>query len=36
MGARGMGRSRRYPQVVAAAGCVHDVAVVVAVVTMQE
>ena len=36
MGARGMGRSRRYPQAVAAAGCVHDVAVVVAVVTMQE
>jgi hypothetical protein len=36
MGAGGLGWSRRYPQAAAAAECVHDVAVVVAVVTMQE
>jgi hypothetical protein len=36
MGARGMGRSRRYPQAVAAAEYVHGVVVVVAGVTIQE
>ena len=34
MGARGMGRSRRYPQAVAAAGCMGAVVVVVARVPM--
>ena len=36
MGAGGLELSRRYPQTAAAAECVHGVAVVVAVVTMQE
>ena len=36
MGAGGLGWSRRYPQAAAAAEYVHDVAVVVAVVTLQE
>ena len=36
MGARGMVRSRRYPQAVAAAEYVHGVVVVVAGVTIQE
>ena len=36
MGARGMGRSRRYPQAVAAAKYVRGVVVVVAGVTIQE
>ena len=36
MGAGGLGLSRRYPQTAAATEYVHDVAVVVAVVTMQE
>jgi hypothetical protein len=36
MGARGMGRSRRYPQTAVAADYAHDMVVVVVVVTMQE
>ena len=36
MGAGGLGWSRRYPQAAAAAECVHDVAVVVAVVTIYK